>query len=297
MHCSWRAVVCALISWGALAQVHIAAQTSHPPGSDNPQVQVFLSVRSQATPLALSPSDLSVSVDKRPAQVNEVRPANGDPLLFAILADTSKSEQRNAAFIKSAILELFQALSNGDNQGYLVFFNDLVASSKMPLSLTQVQQALDLVRFSGGTAIYDAIDQTCTHQLGASQIAKTPRRAIIIIIISDGEDNSSRESHEKVETLAQTQGIAIFSFVTPASALSGARGERFLKEISQQTGGRAIAAKNLATDLPPLVTAINGQWVVSFAPSQAGNQKLQSLQVKIKQKGVDIAAPAHVVIP
>src|SRR4029077_19994752 len=88
---------------------------------DNQSVQVFLTASGKRdSPVTLTQSELSVSVDKQPAQVNALRAAKSDPLLFAVVVDTSRSDAGGAALIKKAALELFQGLATGGNQGYLV---------------------------------------------------------------------------------------------------------------------------------------------------------------------------------
>jgi hypothetical protein len=121
---------------------------------DNQSVQVILTASGKRdSPVTLTQSELSVSVDKQPAQVNALRAAKSDPLLFAVVVDTSRSDAGGAALIKRAPLELFQGLATGGNQGYLVLFNVSVATSKQPLQVSQVQDVLDGAKFGGGTAV------------------------------------------------------------------------------------------------------------------------------------------------
>jgi Mg-chelatase subunit ChlD len=132
-------------------------------------------------------SELSVSVDKQTAQVNTLRAAKSDALLFAVVVDASKSDAGGAALIKKAALQLFQGLSTDGNRGYLVLFNVSVAISHKPLQVSEAQSVLDATKFDGGTAVYDAIEQTCIQRLSRSGNPDTPRR--VILLIPDGEDN------------------------------------------------------------------------------------------------------------
>ncbi len=240
----------------------------------------------------LTASGLSVSVDKEPARVDQVRSAKNEPLLFAVLVDTSKSQAKDSDNIREAALQVFQSLSVDGNQGYLVFFSDVVTISTAPIAISQVQQALKAVSFKGGTAIYDAIAQTCSEKLSKEKNLGTPRRAIVLI--SDGEDNASRLPRTKAGTEAERQGIAVFSLSTLDSGLR-TRGEQFLEEISRTTGGRAILGKSLMKGVPEVLSAVEDQWILNFVPAQPPDQKLHSLQIKSKQRDADISAPAHFV--
>jgi hypothetical protein len=184
-------------------------------------------------------------------------------------------------------------LSTDTNRGYLVLFNQAVALSKQPLQASQVQSVVDGVKFSGGTAVYDAIQQTCIQRLSRSGNLDTPRRAILLI--SDGEDNLSHVTSTNAEGAAEKEGIAVFSLAI-RSSLAGPRGERFLKEVSHNTGGQAISVKKLTDGVGPLLTAIGDQFDVSFVPAQSLDQTTHLLEVKTSQKHVRIAAPAHISI-
>jgi Ca-activated chloride channel family protein len=286
----WRKLACTLVACGIPLQVPSMGQNPPPPLPEKPPVQVFITATGKhGPPVMLSSSDLSVSVDKQAVRVDEVRSAKNDPLLFAVLVDISKSDSGDSDDIRKAALQLFQSLSVGGNQGYLVFFNEVTTMSTAPIATSRVQQALKIVSFNGGTAVYEAIVKTCSEKLSKEKNLSTPRRAIILL--SDGEDNASRVPATKAETEAERQGIAVFSLATSNSGLR-TRGEQFLKEISRTTGARAIVGKSLEKGVPDVVSAIEDQWALRFLPIQT-DQKLHSLQIKSGQKDVDISAPAH----
>jgi VWFA-related protein len=245
---------------------------------------------SPATP---AQSELSVSVDKQEAQVDALRSAKNAALLFAVVVDTSKSDSSSADLIRKSALQLFQSLSIDGNQGYLVLFNVSMVISRQPLQVSQAQSVLDAAKFDGGTAVYDAIEQTCVQKLSRSGNPNAPRR--VILLISDGEDNMSHVTHTHAEETAEKEGVAVFSLVA-RSSLAGPRGEHFLKEVSHDTGGQAISVKNLMDGVAPVLTAIENQWALSFVPAQSLDQKLHSLDIKTSQKDIRISAPAHIFV-
>jgi VWFA-related protein len=230
-------------------------------------------------------------VDKQSAQVNTLRAAKSDALLFAVVVDTSKSDASGAALIKKAALQLFQGLSTDGNQGYLVLFDVSVAISNQPLQVSQAQSALDAAKFEGGTAVYDAIEQTCIQKLSRSGNPNTPRR--VILLISDGEDNLSHVTPTAAEETAEREGVAVFSLITESS-LAGPRGEHFMKEVSQNTGGLAISVRNPRDGVTPLLRAVENQWALSFVPAQSLDEKFHSLGIRTLQKDIRISAPAHI---
>lgn len=270
----------------------IAAQTPQSASADKKTVQVFLTASGKHdSPTTPVQSELRVSVDKQPAQVGALRPAKNDSLLFAVLVDVSKSDISDADSIRKAALQLFRGLATGGNQGYLVLFNASVTTSTQPLDVSRAQSVLDAAKFGGGTAVYDAIEQTCIHKLSRSGNPDTPRR--VILLISDGEDNLSHVTHVHAEETAEKEGVAVFSLVT-RSSLGGPQGEHFLKEISRDTGGQSIRVGNLTDGVPTLHAAIENQWVLSFEPAQLLDQNPHSLDIKTSQKDTRISAPARI---
>ncbi len=289
----WKRLLCGVALFSAVSsEEQTAAHKLLSPPPDEKSVQVFLTVSDiHDYPATPTQSELSVFVDKQPAKVDTVRAAKNDPLQFAVLVDTSKSEASSVALIKKAALQLFQGLATNGNQGYLVLFNYSAASSRQPLQVSQAQSMLDAAKFEGGTAVYDAIEQTCIRRLSRLGNPDTPRR--VILLISDGEDNQSHVPHEVAEEAAEKEGVAVFSLITE-SLLSGRQGQHFLKEVSEVTGGRAIGTKNPTDAVAPLLTAIESQWALNFTPAQSLDKKVHSLGVKTSQKDIRISAPAHI---
>jgi len=291
----WTQLLCDVVLLSAVSsREQTAVQKPQAQPDNDKTVQVFLTALGKHDfPVTPTQSELSVSVDKQQAQITTLRSAKSDALLFAVMVDTSKSDAAGADLIRKAALQLFQGLSTDGNQGYLVLFNGSVATSRQPLPVSQAQSVLDAAKFSGGTAVYDAIQQTCIQKLSRAGNPNTPRR--VILLISDGEDNQSHVTHTAAEESAEKEGVAIFSLITESS-LAGPQGEHFMKEVSQDTGGRAISVKNPTAGVAPLLTAIEDQWALSFVPAQPLDQKLHSLGIKTSQKDIRISAPAHIFV-
>jgi Mg-chelatase subunit ChlD len=288
----WRQLICGLVCFYYISiQGQVMGQNTQSPPPDKPGIQVFLIASSKdGSPATPVQSELSVSVDKQLGQINSLRSVKSDNLLFAVLVDVSGSEAANAKSVTSAAAQLFQGLLTDGNQGYLVLFSDIVAITRAPIQVPQLDRDLNRVKFAGGTAAYDAIEQVCRGALSRSRNPDRPRR--VVVLISDGDDNASRIRHEEAETAAEEEGVAVFC-LSPLNH-SSHRGEQFLKEVSHSSGGRAIIGKNSMEGVAQLLSAIGEQWTLSFTPVQTPDSRLHSLSVKSSQKGVNISAPAHI---
>jgi Mg-chelatase subunit ChlD len=283
-------LLCSALFLCTASQNQVTGQEAPLQPSANPPVQVYLTASGKdGSPVIPAQSGLSAFVDKQPAQVTSLHSAKEDKLLFALLVDTSTSQAPNAESIRKAATLLFQGLSTGGNQGYLVAFDTQALMSNRPLQPSEARDALNSLKFGGATSLHDAIGDTCTRILSRSKNPDFPRRAIFLI--TDGEDNQSRISHTKVEEIAVTEGVEIFSLATPHSASSG---KRNLNEVSNNTGGKAILDKKLEEGIEPLLAAIHSQWVLSLVPSQAPDKKWHSLVIETTQQDVFLSTPAKI---
>jgi len=264
-----------------------------PPQSprNKPDLQFFLTALAKdGSPAALQETELSVLVDKTPAQVTAVRSAKEEPLLFAVLVDVSKSDETAAYFVTKAAFQLFQHLATTQNEGYLVLFNSKVAVSRDPIPVSQAKKALDSVPFEGGTAVYDAIEETCKQVLSRSGNPTRARR--VILLISDGEDNQSHVTRERAEEAALEEGVSVFSLMT-SGLRDLPRGEKFMREVSQRTGG-VSTDKDLKKAVAASLAAVDAQWMITFASTRSADNQLHSIEVNSMQKDVHISAPAAV---
>jgi Ca-activated chloride channel homolog len=285
-----RVLIC---FWAAHSCGQDALQQPQPSSASTPTVQIFMTVSDRhGAPATPSQSELRVAVDKQPTQINALRSAKNDPLLFAVLVDTSGSDDKIADKVRKAALQIFQGLSSEANKGYLALFDDRVRVSEQPMQISEVGKVLAEARFRGGTAAYDAIEQICAEKLSRARNPNNPRR--VILLISDGEDNSSNIRASAAEAAALREGVTVFALIPPRSPQSGPRGERFLKEISSETGGEAENDRDLVQEVPLLLKAIQNQWAMSFVPAQSPDQKLHSLEIKTSQKSIRVAAPTQV---
>jgi Mg-chelatase subunit ChlD len=282
-------ILCGALLLCAASQSHVGAQAPAQQAPDKKPIEIFLTASGNNVPAQVPPpSELTVYVDKQPVQAVSLHSAKNEPLLFALLVDVSTSQAKEAGSVKDTAWKIFERLSNEGNRGYLVFFENEIVFSKVPLQPSRAQAALDQVKFGGGTALFDAIGKTCVQLLTRSANPDAPRRAILLL--SDGLDDQSRMHPKEAEEVAEKEGVAIFSL----SESGVEAGEHFLNEASHATGGQSIVVRNLEEGVTPLLAAIREQWVLTLLPQQDPDQKLHSFAVKSSEKDVRISVPARI---
>jgi VWFA-related protein len=207
------------------------------------------------------------------------------PLSVGLILDTSGSIGSKLDTSRRAVAEFLKTL-NGPDEAFLIEFSD---RAELAVSLThdtaEIERSLSSVRSAGLTALLDAV------HLGLEEMknAHNPRKALLII--SDGGDNNSRYNSQQIENLVREADVQIYAMgvfepflglgLTPAEV----GGPRLLAEISEQTGGRALAATSLR-ELPGIAERIGlelrNQYLLAYAPAnRMRDGKYRRVQVKL----------------
>jgi len=190
----------------------------------------------------LKQENFQVWVDKDPAKI--VRFSNQEvPVSVGLLFDTSASMDPPApkkgfgewSPIQRALARFFE-LSNPDNDYFLLGFN---VKSQLLVDWTSdtasVIDKLGVVKVKGNTALFDA----CYLAMEKLQHGRHQKR--VLLLISDGQDNTSRFSFNEVKELLKETGILLYAIhvLSPQDAGSslGMEGQWILDELTTTSGG------------------------------------------------------------
>jgi Ca-activated chloride channel family protein len=188
----------------------------------------------------LSPTKFAVFEDNQPQQITSFR-REDIPVSIGIVVDNSGSMRTKRAAVTKAVLNLIQA-SNPQDEVFVVNFNDdpyldQDFTSKIP----QLREALDRVDSRGGTALYDAVIASADH---LAKGAKKEKK--VLLVITDGVDNESRESLESaIRKVQDDNGPTIYTIGILGDEPGTKRAKRALQSLSDQTGGVAFFPKDL----------------------------------------------------
>jgi VWFA-related protein len=183
----------------------------------------------------------------------------------------------------------FLRAANPEDEFFLIEFNNEAAlSAEFGTSPAEIQNRLTFTQAKGSTALLDAVYLAMNRMLRA----RNPRKALLII--SDGGDNASRYTEREVKNAVREADVQVYAIGvyetldfrsrTPEEA----HGPELLAELSQQTGGRAFVAANLA-ELPDIAAKIGielrNQYVLYYSPKNlARDGKYRHVQVKLVKK-------------
>ena len=117
------------------------------------------------------------------------------------------------------------------------------------------------------TAIWDAIWITCKSVM--SEVEPKTRR--VIVMITDGEDTSSRASLDEAIDYAIKTDTIVFAIGIGDPAVSNGVNKSVLKKLSSETGGQVYfptTDDDLDTSFKRIETELRSQYVVAYVPQQ-----------------------------
>ncbi len=227
----------------------------------------------------LSKEDFKVFEDKVEQEISTFT-QESSPVSIGILLDSSASMKTNNNILSArAALRSFMSEVHPGDEFFLMTFNQ---DTRLVKDFTQDANAIlsegALGQPAGQTAIWDAVYRGLDKMKGA----KNEKKALILI--TDGEDNSSRYTSSEVREFAKESDTQIYAIGEPGAL---GYGPAEIENIVRLTGGRAFFPENL-NGLDYYIDLVNAelrnQYVLGYVPSRADHDgKWRKIQVKLDQ--------------
>jgi Ca-activated chloride channel family protein len=205
------------------------------------------------------------------------------PVAMGIVIDNSGSMREKRDKVNKAALNLVRS-SNPQDQVFVVNFNDeYYLDQDFTDNINKLREALEKVEARGGTALYDAILASANHLKDAKLQKK------ILFVVTDGEDNASRNSlEETIRKLQEENGPTVYAIGLLGDE-KARRARRALETIAQRTGGIAFLPRTL-DEVDQISSSvahdIRNQYTIGYKPStpkSAGGYR--AIHVEAKAKG------------
>ena len=275
-------------------------------------VNLFFNVKDKHGALipGLTKDEFEVFEDGKPQTIKYFSAETNQPLTLGILIDTSASQQRvlpmeqdvGAAFLK-------EVLTPKDLAFVINFDVNVELQQDFTSSARDLREALMRVRINSGsppvtgipgvgggpipqhgtpkgTLLYDAIflaaDEKLKNEVG--------RKAMIIL--TDGEDQGSMmtlnravEAAQRADTIVYVLLIADRGFYYGAMGYSG---DRDMKRLTEQTGGRTIEVGNkyekVKKAFDQIATELRSQYSIGYTPTNtARDGSFRKIELVSKQ--------------
>lgn len=215
----------------------------------------------------LDKTAFTVFEDGQPQQITSFGRSDV-PVSVGILIDNSGSMREKRPSVNQAALNLVRA-SNPQDEVFIVNFNEEpYLDQDFTNNIDLMKEALERVASRGGTAMYDALVAASDH---LRKSAKLDKKALLVI--TDGEDNSSRETLEAaIRRLAVDGGPTVYTIglLNEEEKGSAKRAKRALRLIAEQTGGVSFFPENY-TDVDNITRQvahdIRNQYTIGYKPT------------------------------
>jgi Ca-activated chloride channel homolog len=218
----------------------------------------------------LEPSDIQIRDDNKPPEkVMQFAPQSKLPLRLALLVDTSGSVHDRFSFEKRAAAKFVEKmLSNASDLAYIAgFSSESAVTQDFSSEPSELGKGIDKLTNGGGTALFDAVSFACW------KLAAYPDRervARVLVILSDGEDNSSHSTLKQSVEAAEKTGVTIYTVSTREDRGDKTDADKVLELLAGRTGGEAMfpgEMHTLGASFDKLDDLIRSRYFVAYKPA------------------------------
>ena len=210
------------------------------------------------------------------------------PIALAVLLDTSASMDNKLETAQEAAVGFARRMQPGDLMEVIEFDQQVSILQGFTNDVAALEKAIRQATVNGSTSLYNAI-YISLKDLKKARAANADRiRREAIVVLSDGDDTSSLVAYDEVLDVAKRSNTAIYAIGlrTPESGKPRFKEAEFvLRQLSQETGGRAFFPANVA-ELPKIYEQISqelgSQYAIGYvSKNQARNGAWRRLSVRV----------------
>ena len=212
------------------------------------------------------------------------------PITAVVMLDTSGSMTNNLKLVKAGAEQFLVRMLPQDKAQVGAFNDKIQFSGSFTSDRDELVAALRDLDFGYPTRLNDAIDQSLNQLLSIEG-----RR--VIVLLTDGEDTSSKVGQGDVLQRAQQDEVMIYGIGLESVYFNGVQQirtnpDKVLKKLAEETGGGFYLLKATA-DLNATFTRIaqelHSQYVLGFSPTVLDG-KVHKLIVNVKRPGMKARA-------
>jgi Ca-activated chloride channel homolog len=208
------------------------------------------------------------------------------PVSMGIIIDNSGSMREKRPKVAAAALELIKA-SNPQDEVFIVDFNDVAyLDAPFTSNIKKLEQVLDRIDTRGGTAMRDAISMSIDYAKSEGKKSKK-----VLLVITDGNDNTSNETLEQLVRKARQSEVLIYSIglLNDEEPREGRAAKRALNELASASGGLSYYPKTLGeveSITPQIAHEIRNQYILAYSPTNTAlDGSFRAIKVTVKAPG------------
>jgi len=230
----------------------------------------------------LTRNDFNVFEDGKPQKITSFR-REDIPVAMGIVIDNSGSMRQKRPAVNAAAINLVQA-SNPQDKVFIVNFNEeYFLDQDYTASIPKLKDALERIEARGGTALYDATVASADHLKKSGDLEKK-----VLLVVTDGEDNASRESLEQAVRRLQVENGPTVYTIGLLQEEHSKRARRALRMMAEETGGEAFFPKDLGevnAITSQIAHDIRNQYTIQYkpdTPQSAGGYRAVKVDAQAK---------------
>ena len=241
----------------------------------------------------LSKKDFRVMDDGHPVvDIRSFRRETDLPLRVGLLIDSSASVRGRFKFEQEAAIEFMnQTIRPKYDQAFVLGFDSsLEVTQEFTGDSELLSKGIRSLRPGNSTRLYDALFYACRERLNAPETASV-RRAIVLI--TDGEDNSSRSTREEAIEMALRANVIVYTISTnfPGYSESG-KYDKILQRIADATGGRwfePFQVTDVANAFSQIQADLRSQYALAYRPEAFRHDgRYRTIEILAEHKGLKV---------
>jgi len=279
-------------------------------------VEVLFSVVTKKEKLItdLNKENFKVFDDGQQQEITDFSQPTDLPLRIGMVLDTSNSIRERLKFEQDAAIDfLFNALRRNKDQAFLMTFDD---GAQIIKDFTgdggELRDTILKQRAGGGTSLYDAVYAASNHLLNNSPAPPGPNTDVrrVLVVISDGDDNSSNKARGEAVDMAQRAGVIIYSISTSTDWVSAedekdpskrisrkyekGEGDKVMEQLALETGGRAFfpyKVDDLGQSFLDIGDELRHQYALAYSPAgRSPDGRYHTIRIQTDRKDVIVRA-------
>ncbi|MGA8622303.1 MAG: VWA domain-containing protein [Candidatus Sulfotelmatobacter sp.] len=234
-------------------------------------VAVFFSVSNHGRMIDdLEQSDIRILDDNKPPKnVLQFIPQSKLPLRLGLLVDISGSVHDRFTFEKRAASKFIEKVLNGTSDlGFIAgFSSEPSVTQDFSSEPAELGAGIEKLKNGGGTALFDAVSYACW------KLAAYPddeRVARVLVILSDGEDNSSHSTLKQSLQVAEKTGVTIYTVSTKEENGPKTDADKVLLALAERSGGEGMFPGDVLTlgkSFDKLHDLIRSRYFIAYKPA------------------------------
>ncbi|HRP02534.1 MAG TPA: OmpA family protein [Candidatus Kapabacteria bacterium] len=201
--------------------------------------------------------------DVRNFEVEEVRDNKKSPFSIMFVLDHSPSMGNSKALkLQQAIHKILYAIKQNDIIGVVKFTRDIYYEVELTNNQDKYRKdfkmdSLDSQKYTNGTAMYDALNFSINK---LSEINDKSKK--IIILFSDGGDNSSKINFDSVLVSAKKNNISVYGIAYGIADTN-------MELVSKFTGGKfyqILSSNEFLYVFKDIYTLLNNYYLITYKP-------------------------------